>query len=79
MGGGEGGHDTWGVAAGGTYVTHEPLKHHQLGLETLNLLVHLLLDGFRLLRCLRGTEIGEWSGGLGGLPDAGADRPDTWV
>ena len=59
------------MAAGGTYVTHEPLKHHQLGLETLNLLVHLLLDGFRLLRCLRGTEIGEWSGGSGRAPQWG--------
>lgn len=68
MGGGVGVHDTWGVAAGGTYVTHESLKHHQLGLETLNLLVHLLLDGFRLLRCLQGTETGEGSGGAGWAP-----------
>ena len=53
---------TPGPAAGGTYVTHEPLKHHQLGLEPLDLLVHLLLDGFSRLRRLGRTEMGE---GLG--------------
>ena len=52
-----------GVAASGTYVTHEPLKHHQLGLEPLNFLVHLFLDGFSLLCRLWRTEMGT---GLGG-------------
>lgn len=44
---------TPGVAASGTYVTHEPLEHHQLSLEPLYLLVHLLLDGLGFLRCLQ--------------------------
>ena len=70
------------MAVGGTYVTHEPLKHHQLGLETLNLLAHLLLDGFCLLRCLWGMEMGEVLGGLVSLLEGrgwtpGSRAPDT--
>lgn len=54
-------------AAGSTYITHEPLKHHQLSLESLDLLVHLLLNGFGLLRSLQRMEMGKCLGGPGTL------------
>lgn len=68
-----------GAAASGTYITHEPLKHHQLGLQPLDRLVHLILDGFCLLRRLWGWRWGGVRGpgalGTGGTGQLGPTRP----